>query len=265
MRGLVVAATGRLKWQPSLEKISKKSTTFVIYALTASKRIEAEMTHNSDEEKLTEEEIQLLAEREERHQRRLKLFATLERRMGIPEGFFWSLRMERDDWAYIVKLSVICEAALTHMLVLAVGNNRLYDHFSDLTQSRRLELAKQLGILSDADRHTLSAIAQVRNSFAHRVENLTGSLRDYFLSRTQEQKIDLISKLVQLEGTDKPKKEEDLSRHANFFRLQLFACCLRPIQSIANFGLEFDKGLGEELEWTLRDMYGQPENGYQKH
>ncbi len=223
------------------------------------------MTHNSDEEKLTEEEIQLLAEREERHQRRLKLFATLERRMGIPEGFFWSLRMERDDWAYIVKLSVICEAALTHMLVLAVGNNRLYDHFSDLTQSRRLELAKQLGILSDADRHTLSAIAQVRNSFAHRVENLTGSLRDYFLSRTQEQKIDLISKLVQLEGTDKPKKEEDLSRHANFFRLQLFACCLRPIQSIANFGLEFDKGLGEELEWTLRDMYGQPENGYQKH
>ena len=138
-------------------------------------------------------------------------------------------------------LSVICEAALTHMLVLAVGNAQLYEHFSDLTQSRRLELAKQLGILSDADRHTLGAISQVRNSFAHRVENLTGSLRDYFLSRPQEQKINLLSKLIQLEGKDKPKKEEDLSGHAKFFRLQLFACCLRPIQSIANFGLEFDK------------------------
>lgn len=223
------------------------------------------MTHNKDEEKLTTEEIQILAERQERNQRRLKLFATLERRIGIPEGFLWSLRMERDDWAYVVKLSVVCEAALTHMLILAVGNSRLYDHFSDLTQSRRLEVAKQLGILSDADRHTLSAIAQVRNSFAHRVENLTGSLRDYFLSLTQERKIDLLTKLVQLEGTEKPKKEEDLSGHANFFRLQLFACCLRPIQSIANFGLEIDKGLGEELEWTLSDMYREPENSDEKH
>jgi hypothetical protein len=213
------------------------------------------MAAGDDDEELTEDDIRMLAEREKRHQRRLRLFATLERRIGIPEGFFWSLSMEENDWAYIVKLSVICEAALTHMLVLAVGNTQLHEHFSDLTQSRRLELAKQLGVLSDADRYTLGAISQVRNSFAHRVENLTGSLRDYFLSRPQDQKIDLLSKLVQLEGQDKPKKEEDLSGHANFFRLQLFACCLRPIQSIANFGLEFDKSAADEFNWTLSDMY----------
>lgn len=213
------------------------------------------MAEGDDDEELTYEDIRRLAEREEHHQRRLRLFATLERRIGIPEGFFWSLSMEENDWAYVVKLSVICEAALTHMLVLALGNTQLHEHFSDLAQSRRLELAKQLGILSDADRHTLGAIAQVRNSFAHKVENLTGSLRDYFLSRSQEQKIDLLSKLVQLEGQDKPKKEEDLSGHANFFRLQLFACCLRPIQSIANFGLEFDKLAADEFDWTLSEMY----------
>lgn len=212
------------------------------------------------DEELTEEDIRLLAEREERHQRRLRLIATLERRIGIPEGFFWSLLMEKNDWAYVVKLSVICEAALTHMLVLAVGNEQLYDHFSGLTQARRIELAKQLGILSDADKHTLLTIAQIRNSFAHRVENLTGSLRDYFLSRSQEQKIDLLSKLIQLEGKDKPKKKENLSGHANFFRLQLFACSLRPIQSIANFGLEFDKRAADEFDWALSDMYKQEED-----
>ena len=213
------------------------------------------MAAGDDDEELTDEDFKMLAERKERHRRRLRLFATLERRIGIPEGFFWSLSTEENDWAYIVKLSVICEASLTHMLVLAVGNAQLHEHFSDLTQSRRLELAKQLGILSDADRHTLGAIAQVRNSFAHRVENLTGSLRDYFLSRPHDQKIDLLSKLIQLEGQDKPKKEEDLSSHANFFRLQLFACCLRPIQSIANFGLELDKSAADEFDWTLSDMY----------
>lgn len=213
------------------------------------------MAPSDNQEELTDEDIKMLAERKERHQRRLRLLATLEQRIGIPNGFFWSLSTEENDWAYIVKLSVICEAALTHMLVLAVGNPQLHEHFSDLTQSRRLELAKQLGILSDADRHTLAAIAQVRNSFAHRVENLTGSLRGYFLSRTQDQKIELLSKLIQLEGQEKPKKEEDLSSHANFFRLQLFACSLRPIQSIANFGVKFDKSAAAELEWTLSDMF----------
>lgn len=213
------------------------------------------MADGDDYEELTDEDIRIIAERQEHHQQRLQLFATLEQRIGIPEGFFWSLSNEENDWAYVVKLSVICEAALTHMLVLAVGNAKLYEHFGDLPQSRRLELAKQLGILSDADRHTLGAIAQVRNSFAHKVENLTGSLRNYFLSRPQEQKIDLLSKLIQLEGENKPKKEEDLSGHAILFRLQLFACCLRPIQSIANFGLEFDKRAADELDWTLSDLY----------
>jgi aromatic ring-cleaving dioxygenase len=212
------------------------------------------MASEGDDEKLSAEDIKMLAEREERLRYRLQLYGTLERRIGIPEGFFWSLRMEENDWAYVVKLSVICEAALTHMLVLAVGNDQLYDHFSDLTQARRLELAKQLGILSDADRHTLGAIAQVRNSFAHKVENLKGSLRQYFLGRTQDQKIDLLTKLVQLEGQDKPKAGDDLSGHAPLFRLQLFASCMRPIQSIANFGLEVDKTAAGDLAWTRADM-----------
>jgi hypothetical protein len=195
-----------------------------------------------------------LARRESFHQRRLQLFATLERRIGIPEGFFWSLHAEPNDWAYVVKLSVVCEAALTHMLVQAVGDRRLHEHFSDLTQARRLELAKQMTILSDADRHTLGAIATVRNAFAHRVENLSGSLRDFFLSRTQEQKIDLLTKLVQLEGQDKPKMTDDLTGHAQLFRLQIFASCMTPIESIASFGLKVDEEFQAELDASLAQM-----------
>jgi hypothetical protein len=212
------------------------------------------VTDSDEGEKLTAEEISFQAKREALHQRRLQLFATLERRIGIPEGFFWSLHAEQNDWAYVVKLSVVCEAALTHMLVQAVGDKRLQDHFGDLTQARRLELAKQLNVLSDADRHTLGAIASVRNAFAHRVENLSGSLRDFFLSRTQEQKIDLLTKLVQLEGRDKPKATEDLTGHAQFFRLQLFACCMKPIESIASFGLKLDEDFQTELDASLTQM-----------
>jgi len=49
------------------------------------------MAAGDDDEELTDEDVRILAERKEHHQRRLRLFATLERRIGIPEGFFWSL------------------------------------------------------------------------------------------------------------------------------------------------------------------------------
>ena len=45
------------------------------------------MAAGDDDQELTEEDIKRLAEREERHQRRLRLLATLERRIGIPQGF----------------------------------------------------------------------------------------------------------------------------------------------------------------------------------
>lgn len=210
-----------------------------------------------EKEDLTAEDLELLAKREAQNKARMELFASLEKRIGIPYGFFWSLRKEQDDWAYIVKLAVICEAAVTHALVMHVKNNDLLEHFSDLPQARRLELAKHLGIVSDADRLTLGAIAGVRNSFAHRVENLGGSLEAFFHSRTQEQKIDLITKLVQLEGQDKPKRDDDMSGHGQFFKTQLFACAMRPLQSIANFGLDVDKKAEEERlkNMILSDLF----------
>jgi hypothetical protein len=217
-----------------------------------------------DDDELTAEDIEMLAKRKARHEARLAVLATLERRIGLPEGFFWSIRNEQNDWAFIVKLGVICEAALTHALVMAVGNDQLFEHFSELQQGRRLAVAKQLGIISDEDRHTLGAIAYVRNSFAHRVENLTGSLRAFYEGLNQDQKIDLMWKLVQMDK--KPKKDEDMSGHAQFFKLQLFACSIRPIQSIANFGLDVDKNAEEEKlkHMTLSDMFGTAAEMYRE-
>jgi hypothetical protein len=133
----------------------------------------------------------------------------------------------------------------------------LLEHFSELPQSRRLELAKQLGVISDADRHTLSAIAGVRNQFAHRVENLGGSLNAFFHFRTQEQKVDLITKLVQLEGQDKPKKDDDMKGHTAFFKIQLFVCAMRTLQSIANLGFTLDEKAEEEKmnNMTLSELF----------
>jgi hypothetical protein len=131
----------------------------------------------------------------------------------------------------------------------------LYDHFSGLMQGRRLELAKELGILTDLDRHTLGAIAKVRNSFAHRVENINGSLQTYFETRNQNEKVTLLNNLHQSEGQDKAKESDDLSTVARGFRLQLFVCAMWPLRAIADLGLAADKKAEEDKVWTLNDMY----------
>lgn len=50
------------------------------------------MADGDDYEELTDEDIRIIAERQEHHQQRLQLFATLEQRIGIPEGFLVAIK-----------------------------------------------------------------------------------------------------------------------------------------------------------------------------
>ncbi len=44
------------------------------------------------------------------------LVVDLERRIGLPEGFFAHL-LDENDWSFIIKLHALFEAACTHMLL----------------------------------------------------------------------------------------------------------------------------------------------------
>ena len=126
-----------------------------------------------------EDQAEFVARQADRRNERLALYSSLEHRLGIPNGFIDQLYSETDDWAYIVKLAVLCEAAVTHALVAKVGDeeNRAawYDHFSSLANNRRLELAHKLSVIPKSVKEALDAIAQFRNSFAHEVSNLGGA------------------------------------------------------------------------------------------
>jgi hypothetical protein len=208
-----------------------------------------------DNEEPTQEDLDRFDKREATHQKRLEVLGTLEKRIGIPVGYLWSLNNERDGWAFIVKIAVICEAALTHALVIHFKNPELLSHFSDVANNRRLELAKETGLISKEDRMTLGAIAYVRNQFAHKPENLGSSLHKFFDSRTPDKKAELLNDLIQLEGKGKAKATDNFARQAQFFRLQLFMCALRPLQSIAAIGLDADAKAAEQKRWTLADMW----------
>lgn len=184
----------------------------------------------------------------ERGGRRAAILGALEKRLGLPVGFVVGLSGEPNDWAFIVKLAVAVEAAVTQALVLHIGNELMYDHFSSITNGRRLELARTLGILEPADKDTLGVLATVRNSFAHEVKNLTGSLASYIDSLNPDKKVDFLSKLIQLEGTEKPKATDNFNWLPKGFRNILHAAVVPPLISLAAHGTETQRKR-ERQEW----------------
>lgn len=207
-----------------------------------------------------DDQAKFLAQQAESRRQRLVLYSSLEYRLGIPNGFIDKLDSETDDWAYIVKLAVLCEAAVTHALVAKVENeeNRAvwYDHFSNLSNSRRLELAHKLSIFPKSVKEQLDAVAQFRNSFAHEVKNLGGSLSNFFDQCSPDKKRELSSKLLCIKHTN----DQDWRFYIANTRLLIAVGVLSAIKTLATIGL--DKDNIEELKkhWELADMYrGRPD------
>lgn len=91
----------------------------------------------------------------------------LEAQLGLPSGFLEGLRTE-DDWSFIIKIHALIEAAVSHLLCTALGNDRLIDVFSclDLSDKRRgkMAFAGALSLLGKSDRRFVSSL---QNSVTH--------------------------------------------------------------------------------------------------
>jgi hypothetical protein len=65
-------------------------------------------------------------------------------------------------------------------------------------------------------------LAVTRNSFAHKVENLGGSLDAYFAALPGDKWATALNQLFSLEGKDKYKSADKAPWHAGTFRYILF-------------------------------------------
>jgi hypothetical protein len=177
-----------------------------------------------------------------RQEKQRKILGSLEDRLGLPVGFIYQLGRESNDWAYIVKLAVFVEAAVTASLVLKVGDERMYEHFSRINNSQRLDLALSLNLISDFDKKVLTVLATVRNSFAHDVKNLTGSLSTYISGLSQQKKFQVVTHLVNFERSRQApaKITDNFDWLSDWFRILLDVAIIGPLTSLANHGLDAD-------------------------
>lgn len=123
-----------------------------------------------------------MANKQEIDKQELQILASIEDKIGVPHATFLQLRDEPNDWAFLIKLQVFLEAALAHVIVLTLGREELSEYVSQLNmggKSGKIALAVQLEIIDRTFGQYLEALAEVRNSFAHRLENIGLDIETY--------------------------------------------------------------------------------------
>jgi hypothetical protein len=98
----------------------------------------------------------------------------LERRLGLPEGFWKDLSSE-DDWSCVVKLNALIEAACTHALIARLRCPEIAEPLSYLelagSKSGKTAFLLALGCITKQQVTFIRKLAELRNELVHNVAN----------------------------------------------------------------------------------------------
>ena len=120
----------------------------------------------------------------------------LERRLGLPEGFYERLVRE-DDWSFVIKLNALFEAACTHALANRLHAPQLEQSLAclDLANNKcgKIALLRELDALTSEQATMLRMLAELRNTLVHNITNVTFSFSAHVASRDRQQLENLIT------------------------------------------------------------------------
>jgi hypothetical protein len=129
----------------------------------------------------------------------------LNQAIGLPPRFYDRLLEDPSDWAFLVQLQVVAEAAIAQRVVKEIQQEKTFDHVSRLGfdgKTGKLQLALTLDILDADSADALRALAACRNRFAHRIGNIDASLERFGASLDANTKLDLLRKMGALQPED---------------------------------------------------------------
>ena len=144
------------------------------------------------------------------HSERLgDLVPLLEARLGLAPGFFERLDTEDDsDWAFVIKLHALVEAAISHLLTTELKRTELEGLFARLDISNKATgkaaFVEALGLLDKPARRFMSSLSELRNKLVHDVKNVDFDLEAYVADMNAEQQSHFLNNynLLSTEVTD---------------------------------------------------------------
>lgn len=137
-----------------------------------------------------------------RHSKSLQI---IEDRLGLKTGFVQDLMEEPDDWAFIIKTSVIVESALGQLLSESLLGEALDRHIRSLPMDGRIgkiQLAQDLCLIEPKSASRIRAICEVRNDFAHGLKVLKLSVADYFSQMSKAEFDSLVRRFFASDRTE---------------------------------------------------------------
>jgi hypothetical protein len=111
----------------------------------------------------------------------LENVASLEKHLGLSDGFFLRLR-EEDDWSFIIKTHALVETAFTRLLEGLVGPSLAkFVNTLDLSGGRhsKLELLRLLGDTDSIDVRFVRGLSRIRNRLVHNITHVGFVIADY--------------------------------------------------------------------------------------
>jgi energy-converting hydrogenase A subunit M len=112
-------------------------------------------------------------------------FRDLEAQLNLEADFFQSLLAD-DDWSFVIKLHALVEAAVTHLLTTALGDERLRAFIARIEMSNdstgKMAILKRLDLVDADSRRFIKKLSELRNRFVHDVTNASTTLEDFFSS-----------------------------------------------------------------------------------
>lgn len=107
---------------------------------------------------------------------------SIESKLGLPIGFFFQLREEK-DWAFVIQSHALLETLMTELLVETLGRDELRPFVVHLNaaskRTGKLGLLLALGLVERKALNIIEVLAGIRNSFAHNVSRIGTTLPEY--------------------------------------------------------------------------------------
>ncbi|RZU02171.1 hypothetical protein [Rivibacter subsaxonicus] len=198
----------------------------------------------------------------------LARLARIEGKLGVPHGYYQSLLENGSDWEFAIKLVVLLEAALGAVIAAKLQNDVMREHCDRLNlvgRTGKLDLAVGLEALKPVEASSFAILAEVRNRFAHRVENINSNLETFARSLPKGD-LPRYLRTVMMVPKESQKEVEFLwaSEHApRLFRHVLWTGGSMVLDALATQDAKAEAEAkrrgwwtsGAKRQWTLKDLF----------
>lgn len=148
---------------------------------------------------------------------------SIESSLGLPADFLRRL-LSDDDWSLAIKGSALAEAAVTQLLVTALGRTELEPALLStplLGKSGKTSMVRALGLVDATQERFVKRLAELRNTLVHDVRRTSFTFDAHVKSLKRDEAPNFLRELLYLWPSQRAQETADAGQLSPFVWLHL--------------------------------------------